>query len=113
MKEHLQASYGCSVELALDVIGGKWKAVILANLKDGPLRYGALRSRAPTMSDKMLTQRLGELVELELVARRQDGRSVSYQLTEQGAGLRPVLEALHRWGADLARKHGVRLDYEG
>ena len=51
----------CPVELSLTLISGKWKPVLLAHLKEGPLRYGELRKLVPRLSDKMLTQRLAEL----------------------------------------------------
>ena len=48
--------YHCATELAVDLIGGKWKPVILAHLKEGAHRYGELRRRMPGVSEKMLTQ---------------------------------------------------------
>ncbi|MDT2019826.1 helix-turn-helix domain-containing protein [Methylocella sp. CPCC 101449] len=90
--------YGCPIELALDVIGGKWKTVILARLKDAPLRYGELRRAIPTLADKVLTQRLRELEDSGLVERSdRDGASV-YALTARGLTLGPALEALYAWG---------------
>ncbi|TIT77644.1 MAG: helix-turn-helix transcriptional regulator, partial [Mesorhizobium sp.] len=47
--------YGCPVEFALDALGGKWKTVILARIKEQPLRYSELRRMTPSLSDKMLT----------------------------------------------------------
>lgn len=101
----LQRRYSCAVELALDVIGGKWKAVILAHLKEQPRRYGELRKLAPRMSEKMLTQRLGELVHAGLV-RRSDA---TYELTPSALELAPALEALYRWGLQVAHEHDVEL----
>ncbi|MER8732271.1 helix-turn-helix transcriptional regulator [Mesorhizobium sp. M1227] len=59
--------YGCPVEFALDALGGKWKTVILARIKEQPMRYSDLRRLIPSLSDKMLTQRLAELVEIGFV----------------------------------------------
>src|SRR5688572_12262304 len=57
MAASLARVYSCHVELALEILGGKWKPVILAHLKEGPLRYGELRTRIGSrLSDKMLTQ---------------------------------------------------------
>ena len=56
--KQLRARYGCPVELALEFVGGKWKTVILAHLKESPLRYRDLRQRLPTVSDKVLTERV-------------------------------------------------------
>ncbi|MER8953131.1 helix-turn-helix transcriptional regulator [Mesorhizobium sp. M0833] len=46
--------YGCPVEFALDALGGKWKTVILARIKEQPMRYSDLRRLIPSLSDKML-----------------------------------------------------------
>lgn len=101
----MERTYNCAVELALDVLGPKWRPVLLAHLKEGPFRYTELAARVPHMSDKMLTQRLRELTELGFVTR--DG--AHYLLTAEGARLGPVLEALHGWGLAIARERDVTL----
>lgn len=95
--------YGCPVELALDLIGGKWKTVLLSRLKQGPARYRELRVGVPSLSDKMLTQRLHELVERGLVVKESD----RYRLSARGKTLEPVLEALYVWGERVAAEDGV------
>jgi DNA-binding HxlR family transcriptional regulator len=105
--------YSCAVELALEVLGGKWKPVILAHLKEGPKRYSELRQLVSKMSDKMLTHRLRDLVELGLVERQDDAGGARYRLTAEGDRLRPVLQSLHDWGLSIAREHHVRLDNDG
>src|SRR5438477_3509708 len=102
MSRKLARKFSCGVELSLEILGGKWKPVILAHLKQGPLRYGELRARIGAgLSDKMLTQRLGDLEEQGLVARQKRGgrgaRSL-YRLTARARTLRPALQALHDWG---------------
>lgn len=97
--------YGCAVELALDVLGGKWRAVILAQIKEGAQRYADLRRRIPRMSEKMLTQRLGELCEQGLIEKK----SARYVLTARGESARTVLDALHRWGTELAPEIDARI----
>lgn len=111
MHDVLQASYGCSVELTLDLIGGKWKTVILAHLKESPLRYGELRARISKVSDKMLTQRLHELTDLGFVEAHEVSGRRTYRLTPRGDSLRPVLQALHDWGRAVADEHSVKLDH--
>lgn len=97
--KRLKTSYGCPVELALDFVGGKWKTIILARLKEEPHRYADLRARIDGISDKVLTERLKDLERLELVEKRSTpDASAVYRLTERGESLRPVLEALYRWG---------------
>ena len=98
--------FGCEVEFALDVLGGKWKAVILALLKERPRHYGDLRRLVPRLSDKMLSQRLADLQNLGLIERRKVGRRGApseYRLTRRGNTLRPVLQALYEWGTTMAR----------
>lgn len=99
--------YHCAVELAVDVIGGKWRPVILAHLKEGVHRYGELRRLVPDMSEKMLAQRLRELQEDGLVERIDHGTKpahVEYRLTEEGRSLAPVLQALYDWGTARAER---------
>jgi DNA-binding HxlR family transcriptional regulator len=101
----LPKSVGCPVEFALVVLGGKWKTVLLAHLKEGPRRYGELRRLTPRLSDKMLSQRLDELQRLGLIERSaQDG---VYRLAPAGDSLRPVLQSLYDWGVAKAPDFGV------
>ena len=110
--KRLRKNYGCPVEFSLDFIGGKWRAVILAWLKEGPHRYGELRKRMPGLTDKVLTQRLKELEALGLIARkpaRRQRAAHAYELTARGETLRPALDALYAWGAALAPEFKVRI----
>jgi DNA-binding HxlR family transcriptional regulator len=113
MAATLHRTFGCGVELSLEILSGKWKPVILANLKGGPLRYAELRARIPTLSDKILTQRLKDLEELGLVVRHKRGgrgSPSSYQLTTRAQSLRPALEALHVWGERIAMDVGAVIE---
>jgi DNA-binding HxlR family transcriptional regulator len=112
MAKRLAKTFNCPVELALEVLDGKWKSVILAHLKEGALRYGELRTRVPRLSDKMLTARLRDLEEMGLVRHRASGsnqRHPVYELTERGNSLRPILEALFAWGERAAPELGVKI----
>jgi DNA-binding HxlR family transcriptional regulator len=87
--------------------------VLLAHLKEGPLRYGELRRLTPGISEKMLTQRLRELAADGLVARRDRGTvpiQVEYDLTVEGRTLAPVLQALYDWGVARAERTGTPID---
>lgn len=109
----LRARYGCPVELALEFVGGKWKTVILAHLKESPLRYRDLRQRLPNVADKVLTARLKELEQLGLVTKQQipaPASAVAYRLTERGESLRSVLDALYAWGERLQHELPVQVD---
>ncbi len=102
----MKQTFTCPVELALEVLGGKWRVVILAHVKEGALRYAELRRRIPRMSEKMLTQRLRELVKSGLLARR----AGTYRLTERGDRARKALGALHSFGQTLIPELNVRVD---
>jgi DNA-binding HxlR family transcriptional regulator len=102
----MKQRFSCPVELALEVLGGKWRVVILAHIKEGAARYADLRRRIPRMSEKMLTQRLRELVATGLVA----NRAGKYQLTERGDRARKALAALHSFGVFLAPQLKVAVD---
>jgi DNA-binding HxlR family transcriptional regulator len=101
--------YGCPVEFALDALGGKWKTVILARIKEQPMRYSQLRKQMPSLSEKMLTQRLSELTKSGFVVleTESDGKG-RYALTARGRGLTSTLQALYEWGDARGREIGVR-----
>jgi DNA-binding HxlR family transcriptional regulator len=106
--KRLPRSVGCPVELALELLSGKWKPVILARLKDQPLRYGDLRRLIPRLSDKVLTERLADLQAQGLIVREESGAGVGlYRLTEQGQTLRPLLQSLYDWGEKQATELAV------
>jgi DNA-binding HxlR family transcriptional regulator len=113
MSKRLRKRYGCPVELSLEFVGGKWKTVILAWLKEAPHRYSELRARMPGVADKVLTERLKELEILGLVSKEPaNGRQAArvYCLTERGESLRPVLDALYAWGEAIAADLAVEID---
>jgi DNA-binding HxlR family transcriptional regulator len=105
MTKSFERVFSCPVELSLEVIGGKWKAVILAHLKEAPRTYGELRRLVPKMSDKMLTQRLAELCAIGLVSKKK-----RYALTTRGRSLAPVLTELYAWGESIAPTLGARIE---
>jgi DNA-binding HxlR family transcriptional regulator len=96
-------TYHCPVEAALDVIGGKWKPLILWALGDDVLRYSELQKALPAINAKMLTKQLRELEEDGVVNRRvypEVPPRVEYRITDFGKTLIPILEALCDWGSD-------------
>jgi len=102
--------FGCPVEFALDALGGKWKVVLLAQLKQEPLAYGELRSRVSNLSDKVLTDTLKELEASGLIYKATpDGpeRRPRYTLTQRGDSLRPLLQSMYDWGLGAAREADV------
>ena len=94
-------STDCGVESALEVVGGKWKGVILYHLIPGIRRFNELRRLLPGVTQRMLTRQLRELEEDGLVHRKvyaQVPPKVEYRLTEKGASLAPILLELKKWG---------------
>ena len=88
-------------ERALKVISGRWKAVILYHLFDGPRRLTALKSKVPDITQKVLIQQLREMEEHGLVSREIFAEILSrveYSATPLGLSLEPILLALCEWG---------------
>jgi DNA-binding HxlR family transcriptional regulator len=114
MSNRLARSFNCPTEFTLQVLGGKWKTVILCYLKIGPLRYAQLQKLIPSLSDKVLSQRLRELIEAELIdrSRSEDGdRSELYALSERGQSLGRILTELYSWGDDNAAAFDVTVGH--
>jgi DNA-binding HxlR family transcriptional regulator len=93
--------YECPLALALEIIGGKWKALVLYHLRKGKLRTSEIKRRLPNITQKMLTQQLRELERDGLVSRQVFDAvppKVEYSLTELGETVKPVLIDLCSWG---------------
>ena len=99
MKRNLP--YLCGLDAAIDVIGGKWKALILWEMQEQPRRFGELKRGLPGVSEKMLIQQLRELEADGIVHRevyQQVPPKVEYSLTEIGVSLNAALGPLGDWG---------------
>ncbi|MFD9796319.1 winged helix-turn-helix transcriptional regulator [Streptomyces sp. NPDC059070] len=95
-------SYNCGLDAAVDVVGGKWKPLILWALHDGTYRFGALRRRVAGITEKVLAQQLRELEADGIVHRevyQEVPPRVEYSLTERGQALNTALIPLGEWGA--------------
>ena len=93
----------CGLDVALAVIGGKWKPLILFHLQSGPRRFGDLRRRVAGVSEKVLIQHLRELVAAGVLTRRDHGRLppvVDYTITPFGMTLVRALMPLCAWGVE-------------
>jgi DNA-binding HxlR family transcriptional regulator len=100
----------CPIVRTLEVIGGKWKPIILHYLSEAPRRSGELGRLIPQASGKMLTQQLRELEADKIIRRkiyRQVPPKVEYILTPLGESLRPVMLAMCAWGAANAQSEDV------
>ncbi|MBA2383661.1 MAG: helix-turn-helix transcriptional regulator [Actinobacteria bacterium] len=92
----------CPIAHALGVVGERWTLLVVRELARGPLRYTDLADRLPGIGTNILADRLKELEAACVVEKRKlppPAASTVYELTEYGAGLRPVLHELARWGA--------------
>ena len=97
----------CPVAATLDLIGGKYKALILWHLAGKKLRFSELRKALASATPKMLTQQLRELESSKLIHREVYPvvpPKVEYSLTETGRSLLPILVAMRDWGAQYLRK---------
>ena len=97
----------CPVEATLELIGGKYKALILWHLAEKKLRFTELRNVIHGATPKMLTQQLRELEADALIHRKVFPvvpPKVEYSLTEQGRSLMPILVAMRDWGTGYLRK---------
>ena len=100
----------CPVEATLELIGGKYKALILWHLSEGKLRFSELKKLLVSATPKMLTQQLREL-ETQMLVHREVypviPPKVEYSLTSLGKSLMPVLAAMRDWGAGYLRSKDV------
>jgi DNA-binding HxlR family transcriptional regulator len=99
----------CPVETTLTLISDKWKVLILRDLLPGTRRFGELKRSLGGVSQKVLTAQLRQMEDSGLLTRTvypEVPPRVEYTLTELGASLRPVLEALRDWGEEYQAKSG-------
>jgi DNA-binding HxlR family transcriptional regulator len=93
--------YYCPVDLTLQIVGGRWKGIVLWNLREGKKRFSELKRILVTINDKMLSQVLRELEEQAIINRKVYEvvpPKVEYSLTEEGQKLLPILQAMNDYG---------------
>ena len=91
----------CPLTAALTAMGSKWKLIIIYWLAEQPRHFAGLRQLMPSISQKVLTEQLRELVVEEIVHREETGPTpapVIYSLTDYGRSLMPVVETVRLWG---------------
>ena len=107
----MQITENCPVAATLELIGGKYKALILWHLADGKLRFSQLQKLVKNATPKMLTQQLRELENQQLIHREVFPvipPHVEYSLTELGKSLLPILVAMRDWGAGYMKSQNMQ-----
>lgn len=93
--------YYCPVDLTIQIVGGRWKGIVIWNLREQKMRFGELKKVLVTINDKMLSQVLKELEEQGVVNRKVYEvipPKVEYSLTTEGKKLLPIMQAMNDYG---------------
>jgi DNA-binding HxlR family transcriptional regulator len=96
--------YYCPVDLTLQIVGGRWKGIVIWNLREGKLRFSELKRVLVTINDKMLSQVLRELEEQGVVNRKVYEvvpPKVEYSLTKEGKKLLPIMQSMSDYGQNF------------
>ena len=102
----------CGIRCSMEVLGGKWKLLIVAELFKNKKRYSELKRSIPEISEKMLISSLQELEYHNIVVRtvvEAIPLQVEYSLSKYGQSVRPVLETLFGWGESHIKKHSDKI----
>jgi DNA-binding HxlR family transcriptional regulator len=112
MRKQKHKSYtACPVEATLDIIGGKWKGIVLFHLIEGKKRFNELRKLVPDITQRMLTLQLRQLEKDGLLKRKiykQIPPKVEYNLSDLGRTLIPILMQLKEWGTKYVLKPNTK-----
>ncbi len=102
--------YACTIELTLDILGGKWKMILLWGLMmNGPQRFGTLKRNCTGISSKVLTQQLKELEQDDLVLRKAYDEKiprVEYSISEYGKTVLPIMKEMHDFSIGYIKRKG-------
>lgn len=107
--------FSCGFEVTMEVIGGKWKGLVLYFLMNGPKRTSELKRIIPNITQKMLIQTLKDLEASGLVNRKMYNQvppKVEYSPTELGESLKPILQELCLWGSHYAEQEYAESEFE-
>lgn len=99
----MKKNSSCPLHYTMNLIGTKWKPLVLFHLLEGPLRSGILQKKVPGISNKMFTQTIRELEKDGLVTRKifpVVPPKVEYKLTDRGNSLENILKSLDKWGLE-------------
>ena len=102
----------CPVDLFIDVMGSKWKILIIWSLRKQTLRFSDLQKKMHSVNSKTLTTHLRELERLKIISRAvfpEVPLRVEYSLTEYGKALFPVFDAMRTWGLSYMDSEGIKV----
>ncbi|MGW0640494.1 winged helix-turn-helix transcriptional regulator [Nocardia salmonicida] len=106
-KRKRDLDFDCPVEVTLDVIGGKWKGMIIFHLSEGTARFNEMRRAMPHVTQRMLTAQLRELERDGVLTRTvypEVPPRVEYELTHFGCGLVPIIGLMESWGEQYRKQ---------
>jgi len=104
--------YMCGVDVAMTALGGRWRTIVLAAIRNGASGFAELRREVPGISEKMLSAALRDLRNAGFVQRtevRKRPLEVRYTLSDSGCKIAPALASLNDWGEGFALNHGLRV----
>ncbi len=116
MAKRKQEEYQCPLEVTMEIIGGKYKGVIIGHLIDKTLRYSELKKLIPHSTPKMLIQQLKELEQDGIIKRKMYPvvpPKTEYSLTKRGEGLISAIIELNRWGINYLKEENIKCAYKG
>lgn len=108
----IKDEYICSLGLTIDLIGGKWKLMILWYLIDGPKRFTELRNSIPSITQKILTEQLRELESSKIISRKVYATvppAVEYSMTKYGESFTPIIHDMCKWTKEYAVENNIKL----
>lgn len=111
-----QKEYKCPLEAAMEIIGGKYKGVIIGHLINRTLRYNELQKLISHAAPKMLIQQLKELESDRIITRKLYPvvpPKTEYSLTERGRSLIPAIVELNKWGIDYLKEENIPCAFKG
>ncbi len=112
----LKTDYKCSLQLTFDLVGGKWKLVILWCLMEGPRRYSFIKEHTHGITKKVLTEQLRELETMGLIQKSDNEdfpRVVIYSFTEYGKTITPLITHMCDWTNAYANRNGINIISNG
>lgn len=106
------SNYRCEIEVTLEILSGKWKALLIWNLHlHETIRYNEFRRLIPSITQKMLTQQLKDLEKYGIISRKvypSVPPMVEYRLTSLGQGLIPIMQSMDEWGKNYVKAYKER-----